>query len=419
MEKGLERILIVEDSKIIARAIQIEVYNKLNFKCDIARDFKEAQGKVKQYQDQYFVAILDLNLPDTREGEIVDYFVERKIPSIVFTGVFDDKIRDKMLGEDILDYVIKENPQSIEYLINTISRIYKNQNIKVLVVDDSTTSRTQLTHLLKNQRFKVLKAKNGLEALDVLSKYPDIKLVITDYDMPKMDGFELISKIREQYPKEQMAIIGISGYQNGLISAKFLKKGASDFVVKPFLEEEFRCRITQNIEMLEYIDEIKKTSHRDYLTGLYNRRYLFSFGEKLLENAKRSHFSITVAMIDIDHFKSVNDTYGHYSGDLVLKYMGRLLHENLRTSDILARFGGEEFCVLSTNMRKKGAKILFDRLRHAVEKRKIPTLREAISITVSIGVSTQFKGTLEAMINRADELLYMAKESGRNTVIVE
>lgn len=415
----MERILIVEDSKVIAKAIQIEIINKLNFFCDIAHTLKEAKEKVETSGDEYFMAILDLNLPDTREGEIVDFFNKNEIPSIVFTAVFDNKVRGKIVKENIVDYVLKENPQSIEYLINTISRLYKNRFINVLVVDDSASSRKQLIHMLKNQRFNVFEASNGKEALDKLAEHPDIKLVITDYDMPVIDGFELISKIREKYTRNQMAVVGISGYKSGLLSAKLLKKGANDFVVKPFLEEEFKCRINQNVELLEYIDEIKKASNRDYLTGLYNRRYLYNYGEKLLENAKRSHFTIVTAMIDIDHFKKINDTYGHAMGDLVLKYIGKLLLDNLRTSDILVRFGGEEFCILATNMKQRGAETLFEKLRQQVEENKIPTVNESISATISIGVNMQMESTLDAIINRADDLLYKAKQSGRNRVVIE
>jgi CheY-like chemotaxis protein len=157
----LERILIVEDSKVIAKAIQIEVIKKLSFLCEIAHTLKEATEKVEKSGNEYFIAILDLNLPDTREGEIVDYFIKKSIPSIVFTASFNGKVRDKIVKANILDYVLKENPRSIEYLINIIHRIYKNQFIKVLVVDDSVSSRKHLIHLLKDQRFKVLEAGDG------------------------------------------------------------------------------------------------------------------------------------------------------------------------------------------------------------------------------------------------------------------
>lgn len=415
----MERVLIVEDSVMISEAIRREITAKLKFECDVALNFKEAKEKIKRSGKEYFMAILDLNLPDAPEGEIVDHVLAHNIPSLVFTATFNDEIREKMMAENILDYVVKEGQQAVDYLIHVVHRIYKNQSIKVMVVDDSSTSRTMLSGLLKNQRFQVLEARNGNQALKVLQEQGDIKLVITDYNMPGMDGFELTSRIRERYARDQLAVIGLSAYGTGLLSAKFLKKGANDFINKPFVKEEFNSRINQNIEMLEYIDEIKRASNVDYLTGLYNRRYFFQVGEKMFENARRANFSMTTAMIDIDHFKQVNDTYGHYSGDIVLKYIGKLLLDNLRTADLLARFGGEEFCLITTNMDKKKANALFERLRRVVEQEKIPTENDQVSLTISIGVTTQVSNSLEATLNHADKMLYQAKQKGRNRVVVE
>ena len=364
-------------------------------------------------------SLLDLNLPDAQEGEIVDYVMARDIPSIVFTGTFDDELRDRMMSEQILDYVVKEGPQAVEYLIHIVQRIYKNQFITVMVVDDSSTSRKHLVGLLKSQRFNVMEARHGKEALQHLENNPEIKLVLTDYNMPIMDGFELISRIRQKYSGDQVAIIGISAYGTGLLSAKFLKKGANDFIIKPFVIEEFYSRVNRNVEVLEYIDEIKKASHVDYLTGLYNRRYFFQVGEKLFQNARRSNFTMTIAMIDIDYFKKINDTYGHYSGDMVLKYIGKLLADDLRTADVLARFGGEEFCIITTNMDKAKANVLFERLRKLVERQEIPIENGNISITVSIGCTTRIAGSLDDSLKLADMLLYKAKEEGRNRVVIE
>jgi PleD family two-component response regulator len=121
----------------------------------------------------------------------------------------------------------------------------------------------------------VLEAENGEEALNIIDEHKDIRLVITDFNMPKMDGFELTKKLRQLYTKQDMAIIGMSTYGNNLLSARFLKIGGSDFLNKPFLEEEFFCRINQNMDLLEYIKNLRFVATRDFLTGLYNRRHFF------------------------------------------------------------------------------------------------------------------------------------------------
>jgi diguanylate cyclase (GGDEF)-like protein len=203
------------------------------------------------------------------------------------------------------------------------------------------------------------------------------------------------------------------------MAARFLKIGANDFITKQtFLTEEFYCRVTQNIENLERIHLIREASIKDALTGLYNRRYFFETGNKLFANAIRENLTITCGMIDIDHFKNVNDTYGHEAGDKTLVHISSILNHRMRNTDIVARLGGEEFCVLAINMRKEYAKKVFEELRVKVEKSSIEIEDEGkIHITVSMGVVTELADSLEDMVKKADKLLYEAKESGRNRVI--
>jgi len=241
----MSRILIVEDDQIYSKIISEKVRSVLNFNYDIAATLREVQEYIDHKKTKYFAAILDLNLPDAKNENIVDYILSYKLPSIVFTGEFNDEIRDRMLSKNIVDYVIKENIQDVDYVIRTINRIYKNQFIKVMVVDDSIILRKVIKRLLNIHKYIVIEASNGEEALERLATNPEIKLIITDYQMPKMNGFELVSNIRRKYTMDQLAIIGISAYGSGLLSAKFLKKGANDFVNKPFVNEEFFCRVTK------------------------------------------------------------------------------------------------------------------------------------------------------------------------------
>ncbi|MGE5343589.1 MAG: diguanylate cyclase [Candidatus Omnitrophota bacterium] len=417
------QILVVEDSKMFANVITNQIQARLGFDCIVTATLEETKTLVEKNPTGYFLAVLDLNLPDAHDEEIVNYIISKGIPSIVFTGNFGDDIRERILSKDVVDYVLKESTQDVDYLVRTIHRIYKNQAVKILVVDDSNVTRALLRNLLTIQKFTVLEACSGREGLDVLKQNPDIKLIITDYSMPEMDGFQFTSAVRRKYDADRLAIMGISAHGSGILSAKFLKKGANDFVNKPFAKEELYCRVNQNIEMLEYIEVIQDASNKDYLTGLYNRRYFFELGRKIFENVKRGNLNITIAMIDIDCFKKINDTYGHETGDAALKKVAKIISENFRKADIVSRFGGEEFCVLATNMKHETTFSIFDELRQLIEKEKVPiTLASGnidLSLSVSVGVNTRIYETLEEMINRADELLYKAKENGRNQVILD
>jgi diguanylate cyclase (GGDEF)-like protein len=412
-----EQILVVEDSRMFANVIRGEIQSRLGFQCRIAVTFEETRRIIEESVSDFFLAILDLNLPDARDEEIVDYVLSKGLPSIVFTGNFSDDVRERVLSKDVVDYVLKESTQDVDYLVRAVRRIHRNQSIKILVVDDSSVTRMLLKTLLSIQKFIVLEADSGEKGLEVLKQHPDIKMVITDYNMPKMDGFEFVSNIRKKYTSDKLAIIGISAHGSGILSAKFLKKGANDFVNKPFAKEEFYCRVNQNLEMLEYISVIQDASNKDYLTNLYNRRYFFDLGRKIFENAKRGNMNITIGMIDIDHFKKINDTYGHDAGDAALKAVGETICDSIRRSDLLARFGGEEFCLLVTNLKKEKTFDFFDDLRKKLESNVFKVGDKEISLTVSIGVKSNISDSLEETINMADELLYKAKQAGRNTVI--
>lgn len=410
-------ILIVEDSKMFTRILSMSIKADSDFDVVVAESYAELIELIESKKYTFFASLLDLNLPDAPDGEVIDYVLAQGIPAIVFTGKFDDDLRDTMLSKGIVDYVLKEGPSNIEYIVSLVKQLARNTHIKVLVVDDSKLARKHIVKLLTIYRFIVLEAENGEQALEKIDANTDIRLIITDFNMPKMDGFELTKKIRQLYNKKDMAIIGMSTYGNNLLSARFLKIGGSDFITKPFLEEEFFCRVNQNMELLEHIRELKYIATRDYLTGLYNRKYFFEVGEKLFNRAVRSQKNLAVGLVDIDFFKSVNDTYGHEVGDIVLKRMGELLTANIRASDLVARMGGEEFCFLLPNVSNDEASVAFENLRSKIEQDIIVFQDQTpFRVTVSIGVCTTLEKNLEEALSKADKLLYKAKKSGRNQV---
>ncbi|MFZ2725605.1 MAG: diguanylate cyclase [Methylococcaceae bacterium] len=419
IETPPKNILVVEDSKMFTRILKASIEADPNFRVITVESYAELTKLLESRKYEFFASLLDLNLPDAPDGQVIDYVLSYNIPSIVFTGKFDDDLRDRMLAKGIVDYVLKESPASIEYIVSLLKQLNRNTLIKALVVDDSRTARLHIKRLLAIYRFIVLEAENGEEALEILNSNKDIRLIITDFNMPVMDGFELTKKARNIYSKQELAIIGMSAYGNNLLSARFLKIGGSDFINKPFLEEEFFCRVNQNMELLEYIRDLRFVATRDFLTGLYNRRHFFDVGEKLFARAVRSHKPVAVALIDIDFFKQVNDTHGHDIGDLVLKKIGELLSNSLRAGDLVARFGGEEFGFLLPNVNAEDANKVFGELRKKIADNSIRLPNESLlKITVSVGVCITTEENLETALIKADKLLYQAKKNGRNQVIL-
>jgi diguanylate cyclase (GGDEF)-like protein len=411
-------ILIVEDSKMFSTLLSGKIQSEIGVPVLSADCFAEAQKVMEEHGAEISIALLDLNLPDAEHGEIVDLALSKDIPSIVFTAQLSDEVRDHIWSKRIVDYVLKEGMHNVDYLVSMLGRILNNAKTKILVVDDSKVAREKISELLRIHKFSVLEAANGTDALRILEKNPEIKLVITDYTMPGMDGFELTKQIRKNHSKEDMGVIGISAYGNPLVSAKFIKHGANDYLNKPVIAEEFYCRVNQNLEMLELVERIRDSANRDYLTKLFNRRYFFDLGRPLHANAKRHQTPLSVAMVDIDFFKKINDTYGHDAGDKALVHMAGILRSRFRGSDIVARFGGEEFCILAPEMKYDKILEVFEGLRKAIEASPAVCDGTTIPFTVSIGLCARMEDTLEEMINQADSMLYKAKHSGRNKVMM-
>ena len=251
----------------------------------------------------------------------------------------------------------------------------------------------------------------------MLEQHPDVKLLITDYNMPGMDGFEFTKAVRAKFPKNRLAIIGVSAHGGNVLSARFLKSGANDYLTKPFTSEELYCRVTHNVELLEHMEAIQRLSDTDPLTGLFNRRYFFEVVSKLLAQARREELPCCVAMLDVDLFKKINDTYGHDGGDAVLKHLGNLLRRRFRESDVVARMGGEEFCVFASSMDPEYAGEIFEQVRHTVETTPILVGKRMVQCTLSIGLCRERLDSVDAMIKAADEKLYEAKQTGRNKVV--
>jgi len=410
------KVLVVEDSRAINAMLVSNIGEMLHIDVESATTFRDAKRILEARSDQFFVAILDINLPDAPNGEIVDLVIEAKIPPIILTGSLSDDLHDKMTEKPIIDYVVKRNLNEIEYVIDTVRRLRENMGRKVLVVDDSKSSRLLLSSLLRRQYLEVLEATNGEEALHTLANHKDIILMITDFNMPVMDGMELTTKVRENYSRHEMAIIGISTVGSGTISIKLLKSGANDFIPRPFMHEEFYCRINQNIDSIANYQMLKNTADRDFLTGLFNRKYLFSAGEKLFQNAKRNNITLMVAMLDIDDFKKINDVHGHHVGDMTLKHVASIFTKHLRETDIIARIGGEEFCLLSVNIDNTNSESLLENYRKNIMNSPLVMDDLTISITVSIGYTVKLTESLESMVKKADSALYHAKKTGKNKV---
>ena len=410
-----QQLLVVEDSKAIAKVIT-QIASALNYEVTVATNLAEVE-KILQGDKKFFMATVDYALPDATDGEAIACVLSHGIPSVVMTGKMDEDTRQKILAQPVIDYIPKENSQAFLYLKRILHWQRTNNENGVLVVDDSLSARNHVVELLKRRNFKVYVAEHGKRAMEVLSENNDIKMVITDLEMPEMDGIELTNEIRKRYSRDQLAVIGISGAANGMHSARFIKNGADDFLRKPFCPEEFYCRMTQNIENLKNIEEIQKAANTDYLTELPNRRAFFRETDARIKQYLPNNISFGLAMIDIDHFKRINDQYGHEAGDYILKVVALYMRKHFGNA-MLGRLGGEEFAVLLAGKDEDQLYNRLDDFRREIAVAQITFEEQHISFTISIGVKFQGSDNLAKNLSEADNALYSAKENGRNQVVI-
>lgn len=410
-----QRLLVVEDSKPIATVIK-QIAQSLKFEVVLATTLAQVE-EILSGDTDFFAATVDYALPDAHDGEAIPCVLSHGIPSVVMTGKMDDATRQKILSQPVIDYIPKENSQAFLYLKRVLHWQQTNSKNAILVVDDSSSARNHIVELLKRRNFSVQTANNGVQALEKLQQHKNIKMVITDLEMPKMDGITLTNEIRKKYSREQLAVIGISGAENGIHSARFIKNGADDFLRKPFCPEEFYCRITQNIESLNNIAQIQHAANTDYLTELSNRRAFFrNASQRIAEYTKRK-VPYCLAVLDIDYFKKVNDNYGHDAGDQVLKALALYMRKHFGAG-LTARLGGEEFAVLLHGLDADQLYNKLDDFRRDIAVSPLPTGDAQVSITISIGVVIDSKEDLSKQMNEADNALYLAKEHGRNQIVL-
>jgi len=320
------------------------------------------------------------------------------------------------------------------------------KTLKVLYVEDNKEVRDAILALLKNFFDDIVVAEDGEHGFHEFNKN-HFDLIISDIRMPKLDGIEMVKMIREI--SENIPVIVATAHKDTELLISCIEVGVTAYLLKPINFKQLEKTIKQSCEKIYYKkkneeyelsleklvakrtkeleitkDKLVEMVNRDPLTNLYNRRYFHDISTVLLKLSQREKQHLSALMIDIDRFKNINDIYGHVVGDQVIKNLAKTLLDYTRTSDVVVRFGGEEFVVLFPNTDLEGATLLATKIKHAVENTEIQTdneNNEIVKFTISIGVSECDcinSLNLENLVHRIDEALYEAKRSGRNRIVV-
>ncbi len=297
----------------------------------------------------------------------------------------------------------------------------------VLIIDDSDTVRERIIKTLESFSLfsRYYEAEDGLEGFKKLLSSP-VDIILCDLEMPRIDGFKFLGMMKSRPELQDVPVIMLTGRDDRELKIKGLEQGASDYVTKPFDAEELVARVKVHLKIKTLQDDLKRTnelllelSNTDHLTGLFNRRYLMESLGKEIQRSQRKGGNISLIILDIDHFKQVNDRYGHLQGDVVLQKVAVQLQKELRNYDIAARYGGEEFVAVLPDATLEEAVFVANRVRSAVQATRFSGELSELSLTVSLGVAMYDKKhgeTEDSFIKQADDALYRAKANGRNRV---
>lgn len=300
-------------------------------------------------------------------------------------------------------------------------------NMSVLIIDDARTIRQQISEILHDARLGVtcIEAENGIEGLKLLLAMR-VDVILCDLEMPEMDGLKFLRAANSRPECRDIPVILLTGRDDLDIKVRCLEEGACDYITKPFAPTELLARVKIHLKIKSLQDDLRLSNRQlqqlsttDALTGLDNRRKMMETLEREFERCRRTRAPFALLMVDLDHFKNINDDFGHQQGDMVLQQVATLLLDNLRQYDAAARYGGEEFTLLLPDTDGVEACGVADRLRKQIASCTYPGPFADLKVTASIGVAAAPHHLItdpEELIRAADTALYNAKSSGRDRI---
>lgn len=298
--------------------------------------------------------------------------------------------------------------------------------MKILIADDSIVSRHLLEATLRKWGYDVVVACDGAEALEVLQRDDAPALAILDWMMPGLTGLEVCRRIRQRAREPYIYTLLLTSKSQKEDLIEGMDAGADDYITKPFDQHELQVRLRAGrrladlqAELLAAREALREQATHDSLTHIWNRSSILDMLSRELSRSEREHTPVGVIIVDLDHFKSVNDNHGHLAGDAVLCEAARRMQGAIRQYDTIGRYGGEEFLLLLPGCDDQSSYTQADRLRKQIENAELSLNEISLRLTASFGVTCAMPGepwTPEALIRKADEALYLAKKLGRNRV---
>lgn len=421
------RALVIDDSRLWRRSVS-SVLSGMGVA--VSEASAGAEGLLIATQGSFDLICLDLHLPDLDGREVCrrlrSTHATATVPVVMLTAEQDTPTLMECALAGATDVLPKRKIDALEAALQGFVRNQQRRHEgRVLLVEDSPTAAYVARRALEGMGLEVQHEREPAEALTRFFD-EDFDLVVTDLVFPsEMGGLGLVRAIRGANTHRRMCpVLVMSAFDDAVRRVELFRHGADDYVVKPLLEEEFAARVGKLVDNKKLMDQVRvqqvalrRMAEIDALTGLLNRHALTTVADRVLLAAQRGEHDLTVLVVDLDHFKHVNDTHGHATGDRVLSAVGALLRESCTRGEVAARFGGEEFLLLLPDCDRAQAEARAERVRVAIEDAR----PDDLTITASIGVAT-YDGARDqgwdALFERADAAVYAAKHAGRNCVIV-
>lgn len=420
------KALIIESTGYY-RSLLDKILSDIGVQCDIFATGKEALEQTKKVD--YAFIMVSRYLEDSSGELFLHHYREKfSLGDALTVMTTSDEVSEVMLEANKAGFKLAFNKKDISSIQTFLTSVVNNRTLdlkgRILFIEDQKSVADATVSLFKNYQSEIDHVTNLEKAKNQFS-VNDYDLVITDYYLKDNEtGDDVINFVRgfDDDEKSQTPILVVSGETDQNKRTTFLRNGADDFIIKPYDTDELIVRSSNLIKNRKILQQVKmqkqellQLSMTDQLTCLYNRHSLFDIGPKYLSDAKRHKFPVSLVVIDLDHFKNVNDTHGHATGDVVLKSIGQVLKEQCRTEDFVARFGGEEFVMLLSHCDIDFAVTKTEKLREAVEAAQ----PAGLTITASLGVAAMDENDdFNSLFEKADKAVYEAKETGRNKVAI-
>jgi diguanylate cyclase (GGDEF)-like protein len=410
--------LLVEDTRLYSVAVRDKLESFFGLEVIHCPTFAALKNALSEPNAEFSLAILDLCQADAADGEALDYVISRGIRPVVFSASSNNRRREEVLAKNVHEFVLKNSERSLDNLAATVDRILSLGKPEVLIVCPDLRYDSSFARLVEHANYSVSIMPSGEEALEFLDRARTVELVLLNVSVGDAEVAEFLDALKSRFGEDAARVIGYSDQNLPSQAGWFLKAGGDEFLSLPMSALDLESRLTHTLAIHQQIRSLRRMASRDFLTDMLNRRYFFDRGPKIVEMCIRQRMPVSAALLDIDHFKKLNDTYGHEVGDLVLKSVSRKMLSLVGEDKHLpARLGGEEFGILFTNLSIRAAYEFCERIRSEIAMTRIVVEEEEISVTVSMGLA-EISGleSFDNYLNAADQYLYLAKHSGRNRV---